>query len=353
MSKPKSGLGRGLDSLIALSGNLPPAEQDNRLTHIPITQIRPSRYQARTQFDDDSLQELADSIKAQGIIQPITVREYGLDNYELIAGERRLRAAQLAGLAEVPVVIKHINDKTAMAMGLIENIQRENLNPIEEAQGLRRLIDEFELTHEAIAQAIGRSRSTITNSLRLLKLPEPIQDMRAQQKDKTVVMGDYQFLFQTPVPLKPGTAVMNNDLSFVTRDNREVLKRLDKINKLPQEERRFHREELSYLHAYTNLPGNGYLKNAYKAPAIDQNLKLTNDTLAATAGVVGAAALAETAPAQMAMAGYGGWQIGDGSRDIYQGKYKEGTKKLFWGGLDVASVGVSRWTRAGKLGSKP
>ena len=177
------------------------------------------------------------------------------------------------------------------------------------------------------------------------------QDMRAQQKDKTVVMGDYQFLFQTPVPLKPGTAVMNNDLSFVTRDNREVLKRLDKINKLPQEERRFHREELSYLHAYTNLPGNGYLKNAYKAPAIDQNLKLTNDTLAATAGVVGAAALAETAPAQMAMAGYGGWQIGDGSRDIYQGKYKEGTKKLFWGGLDVASVGVSRWTRAGKLGT--
>ena len=197
MSKPKSGLGRGLDSLISLSNNLPQAEQDNNLlTHIPIAQIRPSRYQARTQFDDDSLQELADSIKAQGIIQPITVREYGLDNYELIAGERRLRAAQLAGLTEVPVVIKHINDKTAMAMGLIENIQRENLNPIEEAQGLRRLIDEFELTHETIAQAIGRSRSTITNSLRLLKLPAPIQDMMAQHH---LEMGHARAIINLPV----------------------------------------------------------------------------------------------------------------------------------------------------------
>ena len=197
MSKPKSGLGRGLDSLISLSNNLPQAEQDNNLlTHIPIAQIRPSRYQARTQFDEDSLQELADSIKAQGIIQPITVREYGLYNYELIAGERRLRAAQLAGLTEVPVVIKHINDKTAMAMGLIENIQRENLNPIEEAQGLRRLIDEFELTHEAIAQAIGRSRSTITNSLRLLKLPDPIQDMMAQHH---LEMGHARAIINLPV----------------------------------------------------------------------------------------------------------------------------------------------------------
>ena len=225
MSKPKSGLGRGLDSLIALSGNLPPAEQDNRLTHIPIAQIRPSRYQARTQFDDDSLQELADSIKAQGIIQPITVREYGLDNYELIAGERRLRAAQLAGLAEVPVVIKHINDKTAMAMGLIENIQRENLNPIEEAQGLRRLIDEFELTHEAIAQAIGRSRSTITNSLRLLKLPEPIQDMMAQHP---LEMGHARALINLPVQqqLELARKAVKNAWSVreMERRSQEILK---------------------------------------------------------------------------------------------------------------------------------
>lgn len=146
---------------------------------------------------------------------------------------------------------------------------------------------------------------------------------------------------------------MNNDLSFVTTngDIQKVLKRLDKISKLPQEERRSHREEQSYLYAYTNVPGNGYLKNAYKAPAIDQNLKLTNDTLAATAGVAGAVALAETAPAQMAMAGYGGWQIGDGSRDIYQGEYKQGAKKLFWGTLDTAFVGTSQWARAGKLGT--
>lgn len=193
--KSKSGLGRGLDSLISVSGSLN-AQDANRLTQIPVSQIRPGRYQARVQMDEASLQELADSIRAQGIIQPITVREYGLDSYEIIAGERRWRAAQLAGLDEVPAVIKQTNDKTAMAMGLIENIQRENLNPIEEAQGFRRLIDEFELTHEAIAEAVGRSRSTITNSLRLLKLPAPVQEMLAA---RLLEMGHARALVSLPV----------------------------------------------------------------------------------------------------------------------------------------------------------
>ena len=193
--KSKSGLGRGLDSLISVSGSLN-TQDANRLTQIPVSQIRPGRYQARVQMDEASLQELADSIRAQGIIQPITVREYGLDSYEIIAGERRWRAAQLAGLDEVPAVIKQTNDKTAMAMGLIENIQRENLNPIEEAQGFRRLIDEFELTHEAIAEAVGRSRSTITNSLRLLKLPDPVQEMLAA---RLLEMGHARALVSLPV----------------------------------------------------------------------------------------------------------------------------------------------------------
>ena len=178
MAKAK-GLGRGLDSLIS---NAVDSSSSDRLTTVAIADIQPGRYQARVQMDDEALQELADSIKAQGIIQPVIVRERGLSQYELIAGERRWRASQLAGLTEIPVVIKIISDETALAMGLIENLQRENLNPIEEAQGLKRLADEFGLTHETIAKAVGKSRSAISNSLRLLSLPEPVQEMLYQRR---------------------------------------------------------------------------------------------------------------------------------------------------------------------------
>ncbi|XXQ68919.1 ParB/RepB/Spo0J family partition protein [Neisseriaceae bacterium B1] len=194
-AKPKGGLGRGLDSLIGVSGSLNDANGD-QLQTIAITSVRPGRFQPRVQMDDSALAELAESIKAQGVIQPIIVREYGLDGFELIAGERRWRAAQLAGLNDIPAVVKQINDKTAMAMGLIENIQREDLNPIEEAQGLRRLIDEFELTHETVAEAVGRSRSAISNSLRLLKLPEPVQDMLFKRH---LEMGHARALLSLPV----------------------------------------------------------------------------------------------------------------------------------------------------------
>ena len=179
MAKAKGGLGRGLDSLIS---NAVDSSSSDRLTTVSIADIQPGRYQARVQIDDEALQELADSIKAQGIIQPVIVRERGLSQYELIAGERRWRASQLAGLTEIPVVIKIISDETALAMGLIENLQRENLNPIEEAQGLKRLADEFGLTHETIAKAVGKSRSAISNSLRLLSLPEPVQEMLYQRR---------------------------------------------------------------------------------------------------------------------------------------------------------------------------
>lgn len=193
MAKAKGGLGRGLDSLI--SNNADDSSSD-RLTTVAIADIRPGRYQARVQIDDEALQELADSIKAQGVIQPVIVREHGLGGYELIAGERRWRASQLAGLTEVPVVVKTISNETALAMGLIENLQRENLNPIEEAQGLKRLADEFGLTHETIAKAVGKSRSAISNSLRLLSLPEPVQEMLYQRR---LEMGHARALLTLPV----------------------------------------------------------------------------------------------------------------------------------------------------------
>ena len=170
MAKLK-GLGRGLDSLLA-SGD---AGGDDKLTTLDISQIRPGRYQPRRVMGEEELHELAESIRAQGLIQPVIVRELGLSDYELIAGERRWRACQLAGLTEIPAVIKAVNDEAALAMGIIENIQRADLNPVEEAQGYKRLVDEFGLTHENLAQAVGKSRSAISNSLRLLSLPEQIQ----------------------------------------------------------------------------------------------------------------------------------------------------------------------------------
>lgn len=194
--KGKGGLGRGLDALISISPASYDEESGDRLTTLPIADITPGKYQARVQMDDEALRDLAESIKAQGVIQPVIVREQGGQLYELIAGERRWRAAQIAGLTDIPVVIKNVDDRATMAMGLIENMQRENLNPIEEAQGLKRLVEEFELTHETVAEAIGRSRSAISNSLRLLKLPEPVQDLLFKRH---LEMGHARALLTLPV----------------------------------------------------------------------------------------------------------------------------------------------------------
>ena len=180
MMKPK-GLGRGLDALLGGAETAPRADATAML---PVGSIRPGRYQPRTHMDEQALNELAASIRAQGLMQPLLVRpvgkDKGRDQYELIAGERRWRAAQLAGLTEVPVLVREVPDHAALAMALIENIQRENLNPIEEAAGLQRLIDEFRMTHEQAAEAVGRSRSATTNLLRLLKLAKPVQAMVMQ-----------------------------------------------------------------------------------------------------------------------------------------------------------------------------
>jgi len=160
-----------------LGGESPTATTASGPASLPIEQVRPGRYQPRTRMNPESLAELADSIKAQGIVQPILVRPAGERQYEIIAGERRFRAAQMAGLAEVPVVVRDVPDEAALAMALIENIQREDLNPLEEAQGVQRLIREFSFTHEQAAQAIGRSRSATSNLLRLLNLAAPVQEM--------------------------------------------------------------------------------------------------------------------------------------------------------------------------------
>jgi ParB family chromosome partitioning protein len=175
MAKPK-GLGRGLDAL--LSGDT--ALADDQLSELALGALRPGRYQPRSRMDPASISELADSIRAQGVIQPILVRPIDDGQYEIIAGERRWRAAQLAGLKHVPVVVRSVPDGAALAMALIENIQREDLNPLEEANGLKRLLDEFGMTHEAAAQAVGRSRSAVTNLLRLLTLEKPVQELLLQ-----------------------------------------------------------------------------------------------------------------------------------------------------------------------------
>ena len=179
-AKKKRGLGRGLDAL--LGGDSGPQEAPAEtpvavegLSQLPLDLIQRGRFQPRRDFNPESLQELADSIATQGVVQPIVVRPVDGERYEIIAGERRWRAAQQAGLSEIPVVVRDVPDKTAMAMGLIENIQRDDLNPLEEASALHRLLHEFELTHQQIAQAVGKSRTTVTNLLRLLDLNDEVK----------------------------------------------------------------------------------------------------------------------------------------------------------------------------------
>ncbi len=181
-SKKLKGLGRGLDALLGGDGE---AQQPDPGTpsSLPVHQLQPGKYQPRTRMDEGALNELAQSIKTQGIMQPVLVRPVGQDmltgqlKYEIIAGERRFRAAQLAGLAAIPVLVRDVDDQTAAAMALIENIQREDLNPLEEAQGISRLISDFNFTHEQAATAVGRSRSAVSNLLRLMNLAAPVQTM--------------------------------------------------------------------------------------------------------------------------------------------------------------------------------
>ncbi|MGH8550029.1 MAG: ParB/RepB/Spo0J family partition protein [Methylococcales bacterium] len=177
MSVKKRGLGRGLNALL---GEVSPQSRETSDKHLPLELLQRGKYQPRKDIDQERLQELADSISAQGVIQPIVVRRLDDEKYEIVVGERRWRAALMAGLHDVPVIIRELSDQAAMALALIENIQREDLNPLEEAEGLNRLLNEFNMTHQQVADAVGKSRTTVTNLLRLLDLLDEVKDYLAK-----------------------------------------------------------------------------------------------------------------------------------------------------------------------------
>jgi ParB family chromosome partitioning protein len=195
----KRGLGRGLEALLGPKGAAQApvleATPSDRLHQLPVDALSPGKYQPRKTMDQAKLAELAESIKVQGVIQPFVVRDLGGKRFEIIAGERRWRASQLAGLSEIPVVIREVDDRTVVAMALIENIQREDLNPLEEAQALQRLIDEFDLTHAQAADAVGRSRAAVSNLLRLLEMPS---DIRTLVETRALEMGHARALLTLP-----------------------------------------------------------------------------------------------------------------------------------------------------------
>lgn len=228
MAAKKRGLGRGLDAL--LSG----AQKSNRDTaevaasvgapaSLGVDLIQRGRFQPRRHFDEDKLRELADSIAAQGVVQPIVVRPVAGDKYELIAGERRWRAAQLAGLAEIPAVIRDVDDQAAMAMGLIENIQRDDLNPLEEAMALHRLLEEFSLTHQQIAQAVGKSRTTVTNLMRLLELNADVKELIDQ---RLLEMGHARALLALQDELQSQAAAQVAKKGLSVRDTEALVRKL-------------------------------------------------------------------------------------------------------------------------------
>ncbi len=187
------GLGRGLDAL--LGGGAPRPAVADTITTLPVAALQPGKYQPRSRMDQDALNALAVSIKAQGIMQPILVRPVAGGNHEIIAGERRWRAARIAGLSSVPVLIREVPDQQALAVALIENIQREDLNALEEATGIDRLVQEFALTHQAVADAIGKSRTAVTNLLRLLELPPPVKALLGEGR---IEMGHARAMLALP-----------------------------------------------------------------------------------------------------------------------------------------------------------
>ena len=217
MIRPK-GLGRGLDALLAGADDETP--QGESLQTLSLDRLRPGKYQPRTKMDAASLAELALSIKEQGIMQPILVRPVDGGRFEIVAGERRWRAAQQAGLREIPALVKNVPDQSALAVALIENIQREDLNPLEEANGLQRLIDEFGLTHEAAAKAVGRSRSAVSNRLRLSALAPPVQEYLL---GGALEMGHARALLALPVSQQSGAAARVVNAAMSVRDTERLV----------------------------------------------------------------------------------------------------------------------------------
>lgn len=228
MAKLK-GLGRGLDALLGGDEPATPADTASDTQHeLAIDQLQPGKYQPRSRMEPEALKELAESIKAQGVIQPILVRPLDGGKHEIIAGERRWRAARMAGLQAVPVVVRDIPDNQALAVALIENIQREDLNPLEQATGIQRLTNEFGLTHQAAAEALGRSRAAITNLLRLLELAPPVRDLLNEGK---LDMGHARALLVLPVLRQVELA---NEIAAKGLSVREVEKRVGELVARPK-----------------------------------------------------------------------------------------------------------------------
>ena len=245
MSAKKRGLGRGLDAL--LTGSVPaepehaedvstpsaPESQPKELQQLPIEWLQPGRYQPRKDMSPDALEELASSIRAQGIIQPIVVRQISDEKYEIIAGERRWRASQLAQLAEVPCILKTVPDEAAVAIALIENIQREDLNAMEEAVALDRLMNEFELTHQEVADAVGKSRTTVTNLLRLNTLND---DVKLLLERGDIEMGHARALLALSGELQSDTARVVADKGLTVRETEALVKKAQEAPKEPKKE---------------------------------------------------------------------------------------------------------------------
>ena len=225
MAAKKRGLGRGLDAL--LGGDAEPVQTSNadgELRTLEIQAIQPGKYQPRHAMDPERLDDLAASIRAQGVIQPVVVREISKDRFELIAGERRWRAAQKAGLSEIPALVKVVADQAVVAMALIENIQRENLSPLEEAQALSRLIDEFHLTQQETADAVGRSRPAVSNLLRLLDLPAEIKRLLDERK---LDMGHARALAALPEARATALALEAAEQGWSVRELEEAARRAE------------------------------------------------------------------------------------------------------------------------------
>jgi len=234
----KRGLGRGLDALLGSSreddappaANLTQAAPGESATRVPLERIDRGRNQPRREFDPDSLRELADSIAAQGVIQPIVVRPLDGNRYEIIAGERRWRASQQAGLYDIPVVVRDVDEQTALAIALIENIQRDDLNPLEEAGALHRLLGEFGLTHQQVAEAVGKSRTTVTNLLRLLELEDEVKSLLDQGR---LEMGHARALLGLKGPAQIGAARQVVARGLSVRETEKLVRRLQGIEADP------------------------------------------------------------------------------------------------------------------------
>lgn len=246
MATKKRGLGRGLDALLADVSQEDKVNLDDSLQHFPLDMIQPGKYQPRVDMSQESLEELADSIRAQGLVQPIVVRPIADDKYEIVAGERRWRASRMAGLADVPVLVRDVSDRSAIAMALIENIQRENLNPMEEANALFRLREEFEMTHQQAAEAVGKSRTAVTNLLRLRNLNE---DVKKLVENCDLEMGHARALLALEGEQQSEAASQIVEKGLSVRETEQLIRRLQNPKKPAQKQSQVELEEIDQIEA--------------------------------------------------------------------------------------------------------